>query len=549
MKKTTLAILMALFISALGFAQGHETFDNFSVSGNGYNNGSFIGEGGIEWTYTQARGDVEASVTSGDQGLMLGRNRNPHSSLESASISNGIGTLKFSYMQAFGNNVELEVYVNDDLVYTATTNGEQGVAKTTSEIQVNVNGDFVLKFLNPNDGRGQVNIDDIIWTAIGNDPALNITSPANTSEISPFDDVVLNFNVANFDISTNATAADGDGYVQYKTNNDAFVDYFSTDPVTLTNLAAGQNSITVQLVDNAGDVLNPEVTKTVTFTVLEVNDVNSIADLRDGDINSYYNLTSEAILTFQQNFRNQKYIQDATAAILIDDQPGVITTSYNQYDGITGITGRLTINNGLLQLSPIENPAAATSEDNFIMPEIINYEDYVANPIAYESQLVAFENLHFVDADGTITFATGSNYTVSNGTTEMIMRTNFFDADYIGDVIPQGTQAVMAGIASHFHGDAQIFMRDTRDLNGTILGVEDFTENKISIYPNPATDQLYINISGTAQVEVYSILGNKVIQQNLSEGTALSLHNLKAGVYMVKISQDGYTTTKKLIKK
>src|SRR5690606_15126970 len=57
----------------------------------------------------------------------------------------------------------------------------------------------------------------------------------------------------------------------------------------------------------------------------EAQQVANILALRAGETGMRYQLTGEAILTFQQNFRNQKYIQDATAAIVIDDFDGVIT--------------------------------------------------------------------------------------------------------------------------------------------------------------------------------------------------------------------------------
>src|SRR5699024_10748499 len=155
--------LLLIFLSSMGFSQGHETFDNFDYDGSSYQDGSFEGQDGSTWEYLQSRGDTDIKGST----LMLGRNRTPDAELTSGTISGGIGTLQFSYMQPFTNDVEMEGYVNGELIYTATTDNEQNDIETTGEIEVNVDGDFTLEFANP-DGA-QVLIDDIIWTAHGAD--------------------------------------------------------------------------------------------------------------------------------------------------------------------------------------------------------------------------------------------------------------------------------------------------------------------------------------------------------------------------------------------
>src|SRR5690625_3910853 len=544
-KNTFLSLILIAFLGLTGFAQGHETFDNVNLSGTSYGSGTFQGQDGSTWTYVRARGDFEIT----GQAITLGRigKDDPEAYVESGTIANGIGTLKFSYMQAFGTNVNLKVYVNETLVHTATTDNQKEEVFTTDNIEVNIGGDVVIKFDNP-DG-GQVTIDDVIWTAMGDAPTLTITSPTDGAELSPLETPTIEFNVANFDISTSATAGDGDGYIQYQVGQDAFEDHFSTDAIVLTDLDAGEHAVTLQLVDNNGDVLTPEVNSAVTFTVNEITEVNNIDALRTSDLGGYYTLTEEVVLTYQQNFRGQKYIQDATGAILIDDNDGVLTKAYNQYDGITGISGKLQEHNGLKQFVPIIDADDATSTDNSVDIVVLSISDYMANPTDYESQIIAFENVHFTDADGTETFATGTNYDISDGSNSSIMRTNFYDADYIGEIIPEGTLPAISGIAAHFNGDGQIFPRDMNDLDGTTLSIKEFeTATSIDIYPNPATDRFYVNVNSNAQVEVFSIIGKKVVHTQVADqNTPVSIQNLKSGVYIIKVTQDGATTTKKLI--
>lgn len=48
-------------------------------------------------------------------------------------------------------------------------------------------------------------------------------------------------------------------------------------------------------------------------------------------------------------------------------------------------------------------------------------------------------------------------------------------------------------------------------------------------------------------VEAYDILGKRVKYQTLTNNTSLNVSDLKSGVYILKITQNNATTTKKLV--
>lgn len=543
MKRITLFFFIVVLFNLVSFAQGHETFDNLEITGNSYSDGTFQGQDGVMWEFIQARGDNEIT----GQAIMLGKDRSPSSSLASGIITNGMGTLKFSYKQAYSSNVNMEVYVNENLVYTATTSGQQNEIITTDEIEVNTTEDFTIKFSNPS-GAGQVTIDDVIWTEMQQAPTIAITKPLNSEVIPPLDIPTILFTLDHFSTSTSATANDGNGYIQYTIDGDSFTNHFSTNAIVLTDLSAGEHTVTLQLVNNSGIVLTPEVNHSVNFTSNEVIEVSSIGELRASEINTYYTLTEEVFLSFQQEFRGQKYIQDATGAIMINDEAQILRKEYAINDGITGISGRLKELNESKLFIPIVDADNASSTNNNIPVSVLDINDYMANPKAYESQLIAFENVHFEDADGNLSFATGQNYDVSDGNDLVPMRTNFYDADYIGLIIPEGTQSAIAGIASHYYNNGQFFPRSINDLDGTTLSIKDLQKERISIYPNPATDKFYINVKDKTQVAVFSIIGQLMLRTEVSSNnTPISLQNIKPGVYMVRISQRGNTLTKKLL--
>ncbi len=200
------------------------------------------------------------------------------------------------------------------------------------------------------------------------------------------------------------------------------------------------------------------------YTVAENGDndiveIETILELRsqEPDGETVYKLTGEAVLTFQQAFRNQKYIEDGTAGILIDDRinglfdPGIITTEYEIYDGIIGITGTLSEFGNMIQLVPVEDPGDPNSHNNVIEPLVITMDDFVNNFMEYQSRLVTIENVYFVDPEGV--FQGGQVHAFTDGDIEADYRVTFYDADYVGDPIPVGEINITGLPNSRSEGD------------------------------------------------------------------------------------------------
>ena len=81
-----------------------------------------------------------------------------------------------------------------------------------------------------------------------------------------------------------------------------------------------------------------------------------------------------------------------------------------------------------------------------------------------------------------------------------------------------------------------------------LLGTNDVTSSKFSIYPNPARDQVQISANGELinTVNVYNMIGQLVVQQQgISQSeTVLETASLKAGIYIVEINN---STRKRLV--
>ena len=88
-------------------------------------------------------------------------------------------------------------------------------------------------------------------------------------------------------------------------------------------------------------------------------------------------------------------------------------------------------------------------------------------------------------------------------------------------------------------------------LGGPALGVENNSISNITIYPNPVSNgKLFLSSSSNLEKEVivFTTLGQQILQdKTVSE--AINVSTLSQGTYFVKITEAGFTTTKKLIVK
>ncbi len=89
----------------------------------------------------------------------------------------------------------------------------------------------------------------------------------------------------------------------------------------------------------------------------------------------------------------------------------------------------------------------------------------------------------------------------------------------------------------------------TSPLNSCALATSQNAIAGLDIYPNPVTNGV-LNINTTANdaknVVVYDVLGKQVVNTTIS-GNTVNVANLKNGVYIVKITENGKTATRKLV--
>jgi len=76
-------------------------------------------------------------------------------------------------------------------------------------------------------------------------------------------------------------------------------------------------------------------------------------------------------------------------------------------------------------------------------------------------------------------------------------------------------------------------------------------KDDIQLYPNPATDRVYVDSKETkkVQMQVYNIIGECVLQRELKGGiNEIDMSKLSNGIFMIRIIGENWEAKRKLIK-
>ena len=434
----------------------------------------------------------------------------------------------FDGYQGYSDPDVLNTWQEITYEYTAMATGPIDIGLRFYDISSNWAG---------NGSMSVIYIDDYTVTEqVTTTPSLTITAPTASSFAPGTSSVDVEYVTQNVDLMQ------AGNYVNVTVNMDP-TDVDVTSPYTVTTINGGMYDVTVELYEN-----NMVVdTQMVSFSVGNETQVATISELRNGTIGEFYELTGQAVISYivTEGTRNQKYIQDAGAGILIDDVAGTLSTPLNIGDGIVGLRGQLTQFSGVLQFVPSENLPGAATTGNSLTPLFVTANELATNGEAYESRLIRLLNVTFADMG---TFADNTNYTVTTdgGTDSTVCRVSFGDEDIIGTTIPSVPVDII-GLGSEFNGTYQIFPRYASDVD-TTLSNDEFDTTSFSMYPNPAngaTVTITSASNSTKEVQVYSILGKQVINTTITN--TLNVAELQTGIYVVKITENGKSATKKLV--
>ena len=388
-------------------------------------------------------------------------------------------------------------------------------------------------------------------------PSLSLLSPANNTVFNPLTSsvnislAVNNFNVAN---------GTGNGHIKYTVNGGTAIMKYDTTPIAIPVTSGNSYTVAIELVNNSNQSLSPAVGVTLTFSVASFITVANLAALRADVITNgagrYYQLSSNPVVTYTRTARNQKYIQDTSGGILIDDNttaPGVITTSVNVGDAISGLRGQSVLFSGLLQITPVANVTVASS-GNTVTPQVVTIAELNnASAITagtYESELVQINGVTFDTTTANFPLSTdaATNINLTIGSDVLTFRTAFSEANYMGTAKPTSATNIIA-LVGRFNTTAQVTSRSTSDLNVPLSSSSFDNINGLTMYPNPLSgNTLFLTSTANAamSVQIFDLLGKEVLKATVVNN-AVNVAKLTAGVYVVKITEEGKTATRKLV--
>ncbi|WP_431106939.1 endonuclease [Winogradskyella poriferorum] len=105
-------------------------------------------------------------------------------------------------------------------------------------------------------------------------------------------------------------------------------------------------------------------------------------------------------------------------------------------------------------------------------------------------------------------------------------------------------------ISDNDSGNARVGIDDLSWTCYSSLSIADNDLDTSSIYPNPVKSKLYINLASNENtiVEIYDILGKRVLKTLINSSDSINVQTLKSGVYILKLTQNNSSVSKKLIK-
>jgi hypothetical protein len=103
-------------------------------------------------------------------------------------------------------------------------------------------------------------------------------------------------------------------------------------------------------------------------------------------------------------------------------------------------------------------------------------------------------------------------------------------------------------LASSGSNPGSTLLLDDLSFTGGNVGLEEFEAMAISIYPNPALNEVFIKSTGTFSYSILDMTGKVLLaENNLNQAKAVNIEHLDAGTYIVHITSNNTMTVESLV--
>lgn len=337
-------------------------------------------------------------------------------------------------------------------------------------------------------------------------------------------------------------------------NDDLMGEDGANVPFTFTAAEAGTYTATLSFTNSD---LTEAVTVTLTANVIAVNEIATIAELRelidcsnhDDTLTypSFYKYTGHAYITQAFTDNKTKWMEDETGAIQLYD-PDIKLSNVSQGVEITNVVGKLVnyfgyaefkVMTGIASVDINAFPTTIPEPLTITLDQLLDqtYMDGI------QARLVRIENVTFNE---TGTFDRYGFYTVTHdGTTDTAVYVTSNANNIKGQDIPTEAKDVIGvnmrtAAYSAGYGSDRLPSRYyvlPRELS-PVTGISENGTTPVSVYPNPTADNVILTIGGEATtVSVYNVMGTLVSTQSVSYGAnTVNMSSMPAGVYFLRIT-------------
>jgi hypothetical protein len=369
--------------------------------------------------------------------------------------------------------------------------------------------------------------DDIIDNGVSTSPMLTVTSPANNSTIYN-DNLSVEFTVTNFNLGT-------DGKVSWSLDGGA-TSYVTASPILLTGLTAGEHSLRLELVDMSNNPLTNPVIVIINFTVdlsgpafTDIYDIQYTTNTNGNSPLNGENVWIRGVVSANFNgtpYHNGYYVQQGGGewrSIYVYD----LTNSPAIGDSVV-IAGKVNENFGMTEIKDVTYFSVVAPDGIVAAPVVVPTGE--AGAEKYEACLVKVVNATCTEAN----MAYGQ-WKVNDGSGDLLCKDNgaFSFEEQLNTVYD------IIGVIHYSYGVYTLNYRRESDIIIVSSVPENFAEG-LTVYPNPASDIININLPlGIDRVIVMEVSG-KIIMDNSynSENVSINISSLSEGIYFIKIEKD-----------
>ena len=455
------------------------------------------------------------------------------------------------------DTAEVTVKVGDEIYTVDNVPNTEEANCTPADFSIVANGGSVvtIRF----QGHNRFFLDNVVVTP-ATEPLIEVQGTTTLNNVPVNQEVPGSLTVMGYNLTeggTTTVALTGDSQfateVTSLSNDDLMAETGATLPFTFSAEEAGTYTATVSFTNSD---LAEAVTVTLTANVIAMNEIATIAQLReivdcsnhDDTLTypSFYKYVGHAYITQAFTDNKTKWMEDETGAIQLYD-PDIKLSNVSEGVEITNVVGKLTNYFGYAEFKVMAGIAAADINafpTTIPEPLTITLEQLVDQTYmdSIQARLVRIENVTFNE---TGTFDRYGFYTVTHdGTTDTAVYVTSNANNIKGQDIPteakdvigvnMRTAAYSAGYGSdRLPSRYYVLPREFE----AVSGISESGKTAYSVYPNPTTDNITLNVSGdVTHAALYNVMGMQVAHQTVTVGAnTVNMSQLPAGVYFLRI--------------